>query len=261
VRQQLSKRLVTELSPILAKRRSDDIRQEVDSIDLLVKATKAFGGERVPSILAKQGVSRDLKGDVLVCAHAVPRSSLGREVEIDVGSPATAGAFLAPIGSTGYNDSGTNLDGLLRRTPDGKGQVDGYLQLFRDGRIESVDGHMAIGHGRDDGISAPALITRVRDFTADLVKFWKALNVPPPACAVISLHSANGRIPLLLPASGGYVIRNIDQYAFEFATIVITEFATDLTPLLRKPSDRLWQAVGFQRSTAFDAEGNWAQSR
>jgi hypothetical protein len=88
----------------------------------------------------------------------VPATAISNDTLVAVNELNTQPTFLPPFGSTGYNTD-FNGDGLLRIDTGPDGKTESYLQIFRNGILESVNSRMLIGRGREDGLPGPAFCT------------------------------------------------------------------------------------------------------
>src|SRR5207249_7296259 len=118
-----------------------------------------------------------------------------------------------------------------------------YLQLVRNGIVESVDSHMMVGRGREDGLPSVFFAMSLSRFLTETAAMWRALGIGGPACVLVTLIGLKDA-PFILPANGGYVTRPFVSDTFYLPDIVIDDFESDPRPLLRHALDVLWQAAG-----------------
>lgn len=83
-----------------------------------------------------------LDGRHYVCVHVIPHSPFAGAVSVDLLKAANANPPVRPFHAMGGWGSRFNIDGLLVESSAGDGANLGYLQLFRNGIIESVDSVM-----------------------------------------------------------------------------------------------------------------------
>jgi hypothetical protein len=193
-----------------------------------------------------------LSSDKLICVHVVPYDAVPGKKTIDVSALDGERTRIPPIGSTGF-DTRFNSDGLLRVNPGAGGKIDSYLQVFRDGRIESVDSRTMIGRGREDGLPGPKSARDLVSFLGHLVRLIDALEMNPPIAVELSLSGLKGA-PLLVEAAD--VGRGFDQDLL-LAEIVIGDLKEDVRQLARPALDIIWQAAGSAGCPYYDDAGRW----
>ena len=196
----------------------------------------------------------------LVCVHVVPCGAVTDTATIDVGDFKTQHTYLAPIGSTGFNTR-FNSDGLLRHVPGIDGNSDEFLQLFRNGVIESVDSRIMVGNGRrEDGLPSIKFVKDLAIFVDGACRMFRDLDVRPPVLVLVSFVGIRGA-SLLVPAEdvGGsaYYAPKFDQDRLLLPPVHLAELNADVQPALRVALDVLWQAAGQERCSCYDADGTW----
>jgi hypothetical protein len=255
VRRELERRLKEAILPILNEhgaRRRDEAKARTRS---LIQFAKSFRDERLIKIKNGEGPASGLSSKHLVCAHAVPFGALSDDIRINWATVNQRETFVPPIGASGFN-SRPNADGLIRENVNG-GNRDGYLQLFRNGVVETVDSRMISGRGqRIDALPSTFFAINVSEFVTRMVSMWVALGIAPPACVLISLCGVKD-VPFLHPQASGYTTKPFTQDEFLLPEIVIDDFESDPRPRMQHSLDALWQAAGEFSCPYFNSDGHW----
>ena len=257
-RRLLEKKLTEAITGIL--RQKEPIRGSSDQTSRvsLAQWAKRFQTQRLDQLSAGHGPT-PMASNKLVCVHLVPSGAINDTVTIDVGSLDPKRTFLAPIGSTGFNPR-PNSDGLLRDAPGSDGNSDGFLQLFRNGVIESVDSTMMIGRGRKDGLPSIKFVNDLVKFVAGACDIFRELDVQPPVLVLVSFVGIRGA-PLLVSAEdiGGsaYYACPFDKDPLLLPEVHLVDLNADVRPALRVALDTLWQAAGQQRCSFYATDGTW----
>lgn len=254
IRRDLERRLRDAILSIVSQQRNRSREDEKTRGHALIKWATQFRDERLNLIKNANSVAGPMLSSHLVCVHCVPEAAIRGDLRIDVGQIDQRKTFAAPIGSTGYN-SHFNADGLFRENRNG-GALDGYLQLFRNGIVESVDSHMMVGHGRENGLPSVFFAMSLSRCLTELVAMWRALGIGGPACVLVTLIGLKD-LSFILPANGGYYPRQFVSDTFYLPEIVIDDFQSDPRPLLRHSLDVLWQAAGESGCPYFSVDGQW----
>ena len=256
-RRNLERGLKDAIGTILGERQTRSAAELVQQQRDLIREARQFAQTRLDMIGRQQGPVANLTSQRLICIHSIPAGSIAGENTIAVNELDPQTAYLPPFGSTGFNDE-FNGDGLLRVSPDGKGKNRSYLQVFPDGRLESVNSEMMIGRGRADGLPGPAFCRSLAEFLVHGIRFYGAIKVVPPICIVVTLVGVRD-VPLLVESNPSFVPCPFDRDVVRLSEIVVGDFAdgTDPRRLLRPALDKLWQHAGLERCPYFLPNGTW----
>jgi Schlafen, AlbA_2 len=229
----------------------------------LSERAREFRAERLGRLVAADGPV-PLSSTLLICAHAIPHVSLSGAASVDLLKAANLHELIAPIYSAGHSTT-FNIDGLLTHTPFEMGEVNGYLQVFRSGIIESVDSAMMIpmqdGHTpRPNGVPTTECARQIFGFLSRVRRLLRELEIEPPASIFISLLGIKGAI---LYVATSVALRRDGTGAFDRDTVTLPElllqnFDDAAAHELAKPLlDALWQAAGYPRCFDYDDGGQW----
>ncbi len=181
-----------------------------------------------------------------IIMHVIPRDSLDPMKQIVATSDAKE--RLCPMGGSG-GTTRYNAEGLRNESNDD------YIQLFRNGVIESVktfsiydDKGEIAGPNLEDG-----LITGLKEY----LEAEKILGIKPPLLVMISMIGVKGHFIYQNPGLGcgsGYEI-NSDKVVP--APIKITSYENiDYVQVLKPVLDTIWQAAGIKGSPFYNADGD-----
>jgi Putative DNA-binding domain len=189
--------------------------------------------------------------------HIIPFSAFGSETMLD--SKVMERQVVPPLWSRGYNP-GYNVDGYLT-TYEG-GQQASYLQVFRNGIIESVAGDV---RERDAQGTSRLYATHVEgEVIANVFSSMTALShagVPPPMLILLGgvrMHQTKviGSPVGNLPVNPPLPLRSSE---LRLPAVTVEDYGerADYGKALKQIFDALWNAAGHQRSQSYDAAGNW----
>ena len=219
---------------------------------------RKFRAERISRIVSDETPIPIPSGSKIVL-HLLPLQAFSSPTRIDL-SKAHEDLRLWPLGAQGYSKR-INLDGLLNYTAGsfGRSGSAGYLQLYHNGIIETVDTTILILNARPS-VNAPHLIPstifereiiqRIQAYLASL----QQLGISPPVVATLTLVGVKGFSMAVNPSSmgGGAPIDrdivNVPEMLFQ----KLNCGPSDLKPML----DSVWNAAGWQQSPNFDGQGN-----
>ncbi|KKN28470.1 hypothetical protein LCGC14_0853990 [marine sediment metagenome] len=163
-----------------------------------------------------------------------------------------------PLFTTGYNKR-YNIDGILfyfRRSEEPFTST--YLQVFRNGIIESAEDHLASEIPENFfpiTLIEKKLIRKMKLYLKNL----KLLKIEPPVFLFLSFIGYKGyRIieldPLMLKDS-------IDRDVLLLPEVIIENYDEEASKILKFCFDALWNAFGYPKSENYNEEGEWAPRR
>lgn len=200
-----------------------------------------------------------LESGKLLCVHVVPHGAVTDSLSITFADLDPRRTYLAPVGATGFNTA-FNTDGLLRIDPGLDGKAHGYLQLFRNGVTESVDGHTMVGRGREDGLPSTKCAKDLVTFVEGSCGILREIGAHPPVSILVSLMGVLN-VPLLVSAGevgvSAYYARPFDRGKILLPEVQLEDLNAQVRTLLKPTLDALWQAAGLPRCACYDPNGDW----
>lgn len=148
-------------------------------------------------------------------------------------------------------------------------ETTGYVQVFRNGSIEAVEGWLLGPLVHMEGKKKIAIVSYEDHLLKSLpilLRKQKELGVDPPIFLMMSLSglsefvieqaNRSSRSPEYLP---WYRKENytIDHDPLVLPDVLIEDYATTPDTILRPILDALWNAGGYPECPHFDAEGKW----
>ena len=195
-----------------------------------------------------------LKKKPKIAMHIIPIVGFDLKRPIDVKSDQYI-RILQPLGAMGWNHK-YNFDGLLTFDGQRNAPCNSYLQLFRNGIIETVDSLML----DDDvfGKTIPSLLYEETLIFAlkKYMKFEHDLGFELPLLAIVSMLGVKGYTMAVDPRISRQKCA-IDRDSLILPEILIEDYELDAARLLRPAFDIVWQATGFNGSLNYNDNGNW----
>jgi hypothetical protein len=226
-----------------------EIRSAVMLSESLADKVRQFRDSRLAKIIAEETpVQLFPYGKIIM--HVFPISALDLTMQIDVKSIDIG--QLQPLGEGGWNNR-FNFDGLLTyRCNRDSSDCDAYLQLFRNGAIETVDSHM-LGDVEKWGKTIPTTFEkRLISSLKNYLKFEQRLGFEPPIFVMISFTGVKD-----YAFHGGHT--KIDRDSLILPDILVEDYNLEPSLLLRPAFDTVWQSTGRDGSPNYEG-GNWKES-
>ena len=189
--------------------------------------------------------------------HIVPFSAFGSETVLD--PKAMEREELPPLWSRGYN-AGYNVEGYL--TTYQGGRASSYLQVFRNGIIETVAGDVR------EPYATGTLRLRAMHVESEVIKSVSS--------SMTALSHAEVQPPMLIMLGGvrmdgTMVVGPVDGFAppgppsllrkseLHLPAVTIEGYGekSDYAKALKQVFDALWNAADYGGSQSYDATGNW----
>ena len=153
-----------------------------------------------------------------------------------------------------------NFDGLLSFVTRGPEPSPGYLQVFRNGIIETVDTYLLRRtRSRIPGIPfEEQLMESVRRF----LDLQRVLGVDPPLALMVTLTGVNGyRMGVSHEAFIDEDGAPIDRDLLLIPEVILQDYDIDIGRTIRPIFDAVWGAAGWRGSLNYDSDGNWRRYR
>jgi hypothetical protein len=187
-----------------------------------------------------------LKEGAKIVFHMVPLGSLERLPSLNVAS--LEGIDLEPMYVSGWSHR-LNFDGAL-------GYSDhSYLQVFRNGVLESVEG-LLLSDG-EKGIPCIAYEKELLDALSRFFSIEKKIGVDPPILLMLSLLGVKGyRMATGQPFSWEDQ-HQIDRNDLLAPAAIVESYERDPPEVMRPAFDSIWNACGYARSLNYSNSGKW----
>jgi hypothetical protein len=265
----------------------DEVRRAFVLSESVADRIRAFRAERLGRVVSGETPVL-IEGTSRVVLHVVPISAFDSPasvIDLDIRRPPLNERVLLPISVVNedgldeflfsnpsvfwprYNFDGVLCDSQLVTPAEGSA---GYVQLFRNGVIESADNY---AFHEEEGMSARSGHINGDRLDEGLIKavhryfrLLRKLGVEPPIFVLLSLVGVRGYQMLRRDVPYGYhsALRPVDRDDLVVPEVMVEGLEQDLHALqrlMRPPLDAVWNAVGLPRSPHYDEDGNWQSRR
>ncbi len=216
-----------------------------------------FKTERIIQLVANNLPFPFYSGGKIVL-HLIPLESFSPNYSIDLNSIINNPSKLRPIYCSGWNHR-INLEGILSYSGDrNDGKSHSYVQLYRNGTIEAVEG-LILSADRDKKI-IPSL-TYELELLKSLTEFLnlaKEIGVNTPIVIFLTLTGIKDW-EMGVDRSKFWFDEyyKIDRDILQLPETIIDSYDIEPKDILRPMFDLIWNACGYERSYNFDETGNW----
>ena len=162
----------------------------------------------------------------------------------------------------GCNGLRNNFDGYL--TYDTlTGSRGNYVQIFRNGIIESVDAKLIdpdkIAVDEVHGFSGSRFDYHIYRAISSYISYENKFGIEPPFLIMLSLLGVSGYV--IFPENARWGLPGeIDRDVLQVPEIMIENFEYNHNEVMKQILDMVWNAAGYLKSNSFDEEGKWINS-
>jgi hypothetical protein len=224
-----------------------------------VEKVKKFREERISRIFANETPLPFFETAKIV-AHIIPLTSFDPVQHIDVKKIAKHHTNLGPINCTGWNYR-YNLDGFLTFGSSREGISYSYVQVFRSGIIEAVEGLLLRPHNEELLIPSVAYEKELINSLQEYLSVLRDLSVGLPAFIFVTLVGIKG-YSLGMSSRFGFFggTPTIERDVLFLPEVVIESYEDQVEEVLRPVFDAVWNSCGFEQSRNYDKNGHWNPS-
>ena len=233
-----------------------ELRIAFNLSETITERIRNFRMDRISKIFANE-TPVPFYENAKIVLHLIPIISFNPAQAYDIREIASHSTRMPPIYSGGWN-SRYNLDGFLTHSDDQEGKSYSYVQLFRNGIIEAVEGLLLEPHKGQLIIPSIAyeqeLIKSLAVYLSDL----KTLDVEPPIFIFLTLLGVKGYLMAVSKRFFFAKSHTIDRDILLLPEIIIESYDVSAKDVLRPCFDSIWNACGFPRSLNYNDAGEWA---
>ena len=233
-----------------------ELRMAFTASETIPARIRDFRTERLAKIHSRETPIPLERGGCLV-VHAVPLRGFAEAFSFDVSSLQVGECPIRPMQSArlGFSPR-VNLDGHITSTSESPGTCFTYVQIFRNGAVESA----CTLHDANGQMVLPSkgYETDVLAFVSSYVEFTRRYEFEPPHLLFLSFVGVRGCIF----GTQGYRRPGTGPAAFQDDMVVFPEgvmVERDEQPhrVMKPVFDMVWNAFGFVGSQNYDEDGNW----
>ena len=230
-----------------------ELRIAFNLSETLTERIRRFREDRISKIFANETpvLFYDTAKIVL---HLIPLISFNPAQRYEISKIASHPEKMRPINRSG-GEQRYNFDGFLTYRKGIKGRTQSsYVQLFKNGIIEAVDGSL-LGHHKGELLINDHYEKKLIESLSDYLSILKTLNVELPLFIFLTLVGVQG---YAMKVDGTSIDEEtIDRDVLLLPEIVIESYNDKEKDVLRPCFDSIWNACGFSRSLNYDDTGEW----
>ena len=233
-----------------------ELRIAFNLSETITERIRNFRLDRISKIFANE-TPVPLYDNPKIVLHLIPIISFNPAQSYDIDKINSQSDKTHPLGCNVCN-SRYNLDGILTYSGARNDKSDSYVQFFRNGIIEAVEGWQLRPRTESRSIYSPYFEKTLIQSFSDYISVLKSLNVEPPIFIFLTLLGVKGysmAVSERLPFTEGHTI---DRDILQLPEVIIESYEVRAQDVLRSCFDSIWNACGFPRSLNYNDAGEWA---
>ncbi len=233
-----------------------ELRVAFNLSETITERIRNFRLDRISRIFANE-TPVPFYDNAKIVLHLIPIISLNPAQSYDISKISSNPASMLPIYSAGWNNR-YNLDGFLTYSGGGEEKSHSYVQLFRNGIIEAVEGLLLRSRGEKLIIPSIAYERELLKSLTDYLSLLKTLNVELPIFVFLTLLGVKG---YSMAVSDRFLFarsHTVDRDILSLPEIIIESYDVSAKDVLRPCFDSIWNACGFPRDLYYNDAGEWA---
>lgn len=237
-----------------------ELRIAFNLSEAITERMRKFREDRISKIFANETPVPFFENARIVL-HLMPVISFSSAQSYDVSKIALNPAQLRPLYCSGGWSDRYNLDGFLTYSSGQEGKSHSYVQLFRNGIIEAVEGLMLKPY-RGKLIQSTEFERELIESLGEYLSLLKTLGVGLPILGFLTLLGVRGYEMVLRSPTRALRYAAGEGNAIDRDVLLLPEFVIesyDATPssILKPGLDSIWNACGFPRSFNYNDAGEW----
>lgn len=233
-----------------------ELRVAFNLSETITERIRNFRLERISKLFANE-TPVPFYDNAKIVLHLIPIISFNPAQSYEIEKVASQPEKMKPIYCGGWNWK-YNLDGFLTYSGGRQDKSHSYVQLFRNGIIEAVEGLLLQPYKEQLIIPSIAYEQELIRSLTEYLSALKTLNVEPPIFVFLTLLGVKG---YSMAVDRDYDIEEvyaIDRDILQLPEVTIESYDDKAEHVLKPCFDSIWNACGFKRSFNYNDEGEWA---
>lgn len=233
-----------------------ELRIAFNLSETIIERINYFRTDRITKILSNE-TPVPFYDNPKIVLHLIPITSFNPSQRYDIDKTTSDTTKLKPIYCQGWNDR-YNLDGFLNYTWTQEKCSHSYVQFYRNGIIEAVEGLLLEPLEKDRVIPSVAYEKELIISLNSYFSFLKALNIMLPIIIFLTMLQVKGYSMAVSKTFMYTESHKIDRDILLLPEIILENYESEASQILKPIFDSVWNACGFQRSFNYNEQGEWA---
>lgn len=233
---------------------TNELKNAFNLSHTLTEQINKFKTERITQLFAGDLPLPFYDGGKIVL-HLIPLESFSPSYSIDLSPIIDNPSKLKPIYTSGWSHR-INLEGILSYSGGRNEKSHSYIQLYRNGIIEAVEGLMLSSEKEKKYIPSVAYEFELIKSLGEFLSLCKELAISMPIVIFLTLIGVKGYEMAVDKMRFRNDYYRIDKDILLLPETIIESYDTSPSDILRPMFDLIWNACGFRRSYNFGEAGS-----
>lgn len=212
--------------------------------ETIIQKIRQFRENRISNIIANETPLPFMEGAKIIL-HIIPLTSLNTLKQYDINKIATKPGMMSPMYCSQFNHR-YNLDGFVTFGMTGE-KCDTYVQLFRNGIIEAVNGYLLNIKDHKE-LFVTAIEENIIKSVTEYLLAIKILNIELPIIVFLTLYGVKGYKIKDKPYMFFSESYEIDRDILTLPEILIDKDNMEIGDACQPCFDAIWNAGGYPGS-------------
>jgi len=238
----------------------DELRNAFIQSEVIKKRIEGFRQERV-SLISTQDTPISMAKGTKIVLHFIPLISMQESSDYELEKHFSRNQYPRHIFRALIEaDWRFNFDGFLYYSLCKNMESDIYVQIFRNGTIEFVNGRDIRPTNGDKKIYTLDFERELIEAFTLYLEFQKKIGVALPIYVFLSIIDIKGyhlgvkHKDMVFPGREKHLI---EKNILFFPEIIINNYYSDVSKLLMTWFNKMWNAGGYEKCLHIDENGNW----
>lgn len=233
-----------------------ELRIAFNLSETIIERIRKFRENRISNMFANE-TPIPFCDTAKIVLHLLPIISFNPAQSYDLSQIASYLGEMKPIYSSGWNHR-YNLDGFLNYYSGREEKSSSYVQFFKSGIIEAVEG-LILEPQEDGRLIIPSVLyeRELINSLSNYLSILKTLNVELPVFIFLALLGVKGYSMAVRRESWFDSGNTVDRDVLLLPEVVIESYDIIAKDVLRPCFDSIWNACGFPKSLNYNDAGEW----
>jgi len=232
-----------------------ELRTAFNLSETITERIRNFRLDRISKIYANE-TPVPFYENAKIVLHLIPIIAFNLAQSYDIEKINSQSDKTHPIGCNVCN-SRYNLDGILTYYGARNDKSDSYVQFFRNGIIEAVNGIILRPRNHELRIKRKLHEKALIESLDDYITVLKSLEVEPPIFIFLTLLGVKGYFMDAYSDLDIDEIHTIDRDDLQLPEVIVEKYDDEAAQVLRPCFYAIWNACGFKKSFNYNDNDEW----
>jgi hypothetical protein len=226
-----------------------DLKTMINSESEMLNGLFKYRNQRISSVLSEElNIRFENPTGPKLFVHIFPQNAFYKDQVIDLNEVRKLSGLIYPVCSDSCSQR-LNFDGLLSYTTGSQNDITKYLQVFRNGVIETVNGNLShISWSKHTGVWIDYICQGINQVVGQTIELYEKMQITAPIYIMISLLGLSDQYAFLDETKfRNDFLHKFDRNNLMLPEILISDYKCNHTNELKPVFDMIWNSAGFDK--------------